>query len=566
MKRYWPIVVLVLVSLLAACAPATPAVQTVEVEKTVVETVEVEKTVVETVEVEKTIVETVEVEKEKEVVVTATPQVGPKHGGTFHIALEANPNGWDPQIISNLWSQTIYEQVYEGLVRWDESEQELLPSLATEWDLSDDELVYTFKIRQGVKFHNGREMTADDVKANLDRMRDAESGSTSAPFLAVVVSVEVLDPETVQVTLSEPSITFLSLMTPTRGGIAPPELFDDLVNHPVGTGPFVFDEYVVDDHVRLVRNPDYWDDDLPYLDAIDFKIITDPASREAALRSQAVDMTKFKEPRQWAAIALQEPGLVATPNTAAANISIRYNMCKPPFDDVRVRRAVSLALDRQKLMAAIVPPEYGGELCVYLPPHIPFAWPNQGDVLDAPYFRRDVEKAKELLAEAGYPDGLTIAEYKVNGSVPSEVDLAQAMKQQLAEAGIDITITPLEVGQLVDDLLSGNFEALQLGGGWLPDAHLYFFGVTYSTTNWSQTLCTSSPETDALIDQGSSTTDFDTRSEVYHEIETIYADQELVGMAYCYPTGWYLTADKVKGFAPAPSSSLWSLRATWLDE
>ena len=210
---------------LAACGP-TPEPQVVEVEKEVTTVVKEEVTTV--------VKETVIVEA------TAEPAAagGPKQGGTLYIGQDFGPQHFDPHKTTAWASINIYEHIYEGLVQWNEDESEIVPKLAESWEISDDGLVYTFKIRQGVKFHNGREMTAEDVKASLDRMRDPDSGSLVSATFNLVEAVEVPDDQTVQITLSAPSAVFLINLT-ERNPIVPPEAFDQLETEPVGTAQVV---------------------------------------------------------------------------------------------------------------------------------------------------------------------------------------------------------------------------------------------------------------------------------------------------------------------------------------
>ncbi len=180
---------------------------------------------------------------------------GPKSGGTLYIGQDFGPQSLDPHNNTAWASTNIYESIYNGLVKWNEDETALEPDLATEWEISDDSLVYTFTIRSGVKFHNGREMTADDVKFSIDRLRNPDTSIFAANYESLE-TVEVLDAQTVQITLSQPFATLLSFLTNVYP-IVPEEAVDQLETQPVGTGPFMFDEYLLDQYVRLVRNPDY---------------------------------------------------------------------------------------------------------------------------------------------------------------------------------------------------------------------------------------------------------------------------------------------------------------------
>jgi len=555
-KPFPMLMLLVTVGLIiAGCATPTPEV----IEKVVTQVVK--ETVKETVIVEGT---PQIVEKEVTKIVVATPEAsGPKRGGTLYIGQDFGPQHFDPHATTAWASVNIYEHIYEGLVQWNEDETELIPKLATSWDISDDGLVYTFKIRQDVKFHNGRLMTAEDVKFSLDRMRDPDSGSIVFTNLSRIETVEVLDPETVQVTLSEPFATFITYMT-ERYAIVPPEAADELQTKPVGTGPFMLDEYVLDQHVRLVRNPFYYEEGLPYLDRVEFKILGDEASKEAAMRSKSVDMAWFRDPRQAEGLAAAVPGLISAPGIPSRYILLGLSLCKEPFNDVRVRQALSLAYDREKLVETVIPSRYGGSVTGILAPSSPYFW--QGDPMDLPNYRRDVEKAKQLLAEAGYPDGLTIDDYKVVAANQLDVDGAQVLKEQWAEAGINVTIVPMEVGAILEDYRTGNGVMIQMGFTWAADPDVRLYSSWHSSQTFAQGYCRNDPELDELLDRGRVTTDPDERMDIYQKVQERIADQAYAIPNYGYPLRWEMWWDYVKGYHSVPSNSRWALRTTWLDK
>ncbi len=569
------LVAMVASSLLMACGAAEPEVVEVEKEVTSIVKEMVKETVI--VEgtpqiVEKEVTKIVEgtpqvVEKEvtKVVFVTAeAPSSGePKRGGTLYIGQDFGPQHFDPHKTTAWASQNIYEHIYEGLIQWNEDETEIMPNLAESWEISDDGLVYTFKIREGVKFHNGREMTPEDVKFSLDRIRDPDSGSLQASTLDLVESVEVTDDGMVQVTLSAPSATFLISLNDELG-IVPPEAVDELETKPVGTGPFMLDEYVLDQYVRLVRNPFYYEEGLPYLDRVEFKILGDEASKEAAMRSGSVDMTWFRDPRQATALAENVEGLISAPGIPSRYIPIRFSLCDEPFNDVRVRRAFSLAMDREQLVDVVIPSKYGGGVSGVLAPSSPYFW--QGDPMDMPYYRRDVEKAKELLAEAGYPDGITIDEYKVVAANQLDVDGAQVLKEQWAEAGIDVNIVPMEVGQILDDFTKGNGNMIQVGYVWSPDPDLRLYQYFHPSADPAKAYCIDDPILGDLLDRGRTSVEPAERQEIYQEVQRHIADEAYWLVNYGYPLRWEMWQDYVKGYQNRPSNSRWALRTTWLDK
>ncbi len=484
----------------------------------------------------------------------------PKAGGTLYIGQDFGPSTLDPHKNIAWASINIYESIYNGLVKWNEDETKLVPDLATSWEISDDGLLYTFKIRQGVQFHNGREMTAEDVKFSLDRLRDPDVSAYAANYKAVE-AVEVIDAETVQLTLSTPVGTLLNYLT-DRYSIIPPEAVETLETAPVGTGPFKFDEYVLDQYVRLVKNPDYYEEGLPYLDAVEFKILGDEASKEAAVRSQSVDMAWFRDPRQAEAIAADIPGLVSAPGIPSRHIYIRLNMCEEPFNDVNVRRAFSVAMDRQALVNTVIPPQYGGSVSGIIEPSSPFFWTDN----EHPYYTHSVDEAKSLLSEAGYPDGITIDAYKVVAANQLDVDAAQVLEQQWAESGINVTIQPMEVGQILADWNAATGTMIQVGITWEPDPDNRLYNVFHSSSAVAQAFCLNDPELDDLLDRGRASNDRAERLEIYQAAQDRIADQAYVLVLYGYPLRWETWAGYVEGYHNVPSNSRWSLRTTWLNK
>lgn len=495
---------------------------------------------------------------------TSAPAAGaPKRGGTLTIGQDFPPQHFDPHK-STAWANTnITESIYDGLVQWNETETELKPALATSWTISPDGLTYTFKIRPNVKFHNGRVMTAEDVKFSIDRMRDAKSGSVLASDFKDVTAVDVVDNETVKVTLGRPVATFLTNLAETRP-IVPKEAVAELETKPVGTGPFKLDKYNLNQSVQLVRNPDYWDQGKPYLDAVEFKILGDEASKEAALRSKSVDMAWFRDPRQAEALAKSVSGIVSAPGIPSRMINIRLNMCQKPFDDLRVRQALSLATDRKSLIETVIPSKYGGQVGTLIAPADRFFW--KGDAMELPNYKPDVEKAKSLLKEAGYADGVTIDAYKVVAANQLDVDAAQVLKEQWNKAGIKVNIQPLEAAQAIKDYREGGGKMVQVGQVWAADPDPFLYSSFHSSSDQAKAFCVKDAALDKLLDDGRTTTDVTKRAEIYQQIQKHLADQAYNLVLYGYPLRWEMWWDHVKGYKNRPSNTRYDLRNAWLEK
>ena len=219
-------------------------------------------------------------------------RANPRSGGTLTAAIGADPQGFDPHLTSAYSSFQVLENVFDTLVAVDEN-LNIVPALAESWEVSDDGLSWTFSLRPGVTFHNGRALTADDVKYSYERILDPEVGSGASWRLGAVASIDVIDDATVRINLNEPNPGLLAKLGGYKGmAIVPQEVADagELDRNPVGTGPFKFVSYTPGDSVVLEANPDYWEEGKPYLDQIVFKPIPDDTVRLTNLQTGEVDL------------------------------------------------------------------------------------------------------------------------------------------------------------------------------------------------------------------------------------------------------------------------------------
>lgn len=441
-KNLWIFVALAaaLSVLLAACATPTPEViekvVTKEVEKIVTQVVK--ETVKETVIVEGTpqVVEK-EVTKVVEKVVTATPEPKAAGGGTLVMSLYSNIASIDPHRAIEFSDGNVVPLVTQGLVAVG-ADGEWKGVLAESWDVSDDGLTWTFHLRKGVKFHNGREFTADDVMFNFDRIIDADSGASMQHHYATkLASYEVVDPYTFKFVLNGGAGTFLSqLGLGHRTGMIAHECIDNNNNiiHPIGTGPFEFMWWKPGEEWRGKRFDDYWGE-VAKIDEVVFKYIPDNTVRLTALQTGEIDWTRsvpYDQIVKWKENPPDgiEYELLYTARTQRFN----FNATKPPFDDVRMRQAVAYAIDKEEFNEAIW---FG----VGNPHNQPFV-PGSFMYLDVedPYRKGDVEKAKALLAEAGYPDGLEV--YAIS-HVGYKEDW-EVLQAHLSQIGVTVNIEFLD--------------------------------------------------------------------------------------------------------------------------
>ena len=480
----------------------------------------------------------------------------PVAGGTLRAAFQNEWAGLDPHATSSYSSYQILNNVLEGLTFYDD-DMNLVPWLAESWEQSEDGLTWTFKLREGVKFSNGREMTAEDVKWSFERLIDPETGSGNAARVGPPeTKIETIDKYTVAITHPEPFGIFpQSLGFDKSTAIMAKESLEDdgTVKVPIGTGPFQISEVEGTTRLLLTRNENYWQEGLPLLDAIEITPIPDDTVRETALRGGEVDWILSIAPQNF-------DSLVADPNVEVATapqLSYDYigiNLTKEPFSDVRVRQAIAYAIDRQQLCEA----GFFG-LCDPIQGPIGKGSPWYFDY--APY-DHDVAKAKELLAEAGYPDGFTM-EWLPTVQYGETVRAAQVLQQQVAEIGIESTINAPEWSEWLD--LEGNFKYDAYICNWngLIDADQYYYlqhrtGLVFNFTGYSN------EEFDALVDEGRSISDFDKRYQIYEKANKILVDD--APYVYMYNKKEIRAyAPYVKGFVVRPdqANNFWNV---WLDQ
>ena len=406
----------------------------------------------------------------------------PKRGGVLRMAEREAPS-LDPHLSVSFLTHSYISLVYSQLVRFPYGPEQqhstdfsIVPDLAERWTASKDGTVYTFHLRKGVKFHakppvNGREVTADDVKYSLERFM-AKSGFRSR--FDPVQSIDVVDRYTVRVTLKEPFAPFLNhLANPTYCVILPREAeekFKDF-NHPdsvIGTGPFVLKSY--DKGVKLTyeRNPDYFMKGLPYLDGVVVEIAPDASARLALLRSGKVELSQlwgWVNPEEARSLKETNPEMVMTPANAMGQSIIYFRTDQPPFNDVRVRRAVSLAIDRKSWNDALL----FGEGCLESGP-VPCAlkeWKLEASKMDparAKYLvGYDPNEAKRLLAEAGLAQGFTTPMFHWPGYQPPWRSFYDLAADNLGKVGINVEMKPEEYGKYISTTYLGKFEKMAMG-------------------------------------------------------------------------------------------------------
>ena len=361
------------------------------------------------------------------------------------IAMQLEPPNLDPTGgAAEAIDSVVYANIFQGLTRFT-SDGSVIPSLAESWEISADGLTYTFKLHDGVTFHDGSAMDAGDVKFSLDRARAETSTNAQKALFAQIADVTVVDPQTVTVTLGEPNGSLLFNLAWGDAVIVAPETAKDNATNPVGTGPYRFVEWVQGDRIALARYEGYWGP-APALETATFRFISDPSAALAAVLAGDVDVfTGFPAPENLAQIAADSRFQVITGSTEGETI-LAMNNKLPPFDNIKVRQAVSHAIDRQAIIDGAMF-GYGTPIGTHFAPH------NPAYVDLTAESAHDPELSKKLLAEAGLPDGFTTT---LKLPPPSYARRGgEIIAAQLAEVGITAEIINLEWAQWLEQVFKG---------------------------------------------------------------------------------------------------------------
>ncbi len=480
----------------------------------------------------------------------------PKAGGTLRAAWDAEWVSLDPHISSAGSSFAVLANVVEALTNYDNNMQ-LIPVLAESWEQSADGLTWTFHLRQGVKFSNGDDFTSADVLWNFQRIFDPESGSNDASNCGGDgATFATPDDYTFTVTTVEPNaILPVNVAGASSCGIISPKSLnaDGQVVVPIGTGPFIIQGVTGTTNMTLVKNPYYWQEGLPYLDEVDISVIPEDSSREAALLGGEVDWIMSPAPQSYDALK-SNPDIVVGEASQLAYDYIGLNLNREPFSHVEVRQAIAYAIDRQQICDA-------GNFGLCTPIQGPTAPGSAWYFPYAPY-DRNLDKAKQLLSDAGYADGFDM-EIMATSTYEELVRQAQVVQQNLADVGINVTITTPEFAEWLDREGSGDFNSFNLSWIALTDANDYFYaqhrtGEIFNFTGYSN------PDFDKLVDEGRQTSDFQARYDIYQQANKILVDD--APYVYFYsPLGLRAYQSYVMGYPTRPDlqNVLWT---TWLNQ
>ncbi len=453
-----------------------------------------------------------------------TPESGEQQGGTFIVATQDDPLGFNPDWRTDDYAYPINQNIFNKLVTLD-ANYNVIPDLATEWEISPDGKTYTFHLAENVKWHDGEPLTSADVKWTFDTI--IKENGTARDHLQSVESIECPDESTVIFNLKRPDAPFLGFLAWYGTFVMPSHIYEgtDWTTNPanekpIGTGPFKFVEWVRGDHVTLERNDEYFKG-APKLDKVVFRVITDANTALQAFYNSEVDLNEVRPPLSEIPKLKETEGVKVILYPAPSRYYLSFNLRREPWSDLRVRKAVALAIDREeiveKALSGIGEPAEG-----FYTPAIEWAY-NDQDVLPP----LNVEEANRLLDEAGLKrdaNGVRLQADLLYFSGSEWADMATIIKANLKEIGIDVNLIQLEIGTWMERVQDNHdFDITILNGFQGPDPDNLRMRI--GTGGSLELGGYSNKDIDRLLDEGASLSDIEERREKYLEIQRILSEE-----------------------------------------
>jgi ABC-type transport system substrate-binding protein len=507
-----------------------------------------------------------------------TADEGPKYGGTLRVAYVSTRTDIDVQSanqgalneVAAYFYETLFDRMEDGSV---------VGLLVKEWNVSDDGLVHTWTLQEGVTFHDGSEFNADVVKWNLDRKVELKKPLWDLiPF----ESVEVIDPLTVQVTLTRPSLGMYGILATKTWSMYSPSFVESvgeegILSQASGTGPFMVEEFIPNEVLRLVKNPNYWQEGLPYLDGVEFQVIPDINTRATMLEAGDVDIAMD--------ISIQDKErlkgnseLNIVDRLGSQQLYITMNNLKAPLDDVRVRQAINYAVDKEGIINAVFLGAYAQVAnAVYLMPTI-------NGYSEAGNYAYDPEKANALLDEAGWTernaDGIRVKDgepmilkiYTRRGGQAGDIEIVELTQGMLKEVGVGLDVQVLDSAAFVSTVTKvpeeADYHMANLSVGvFTGDAEyimLTFYACDSAAPRYYNRAYFCDAEVDAKIQESLTITDLDARNAIYAEINKMVVDQAPILQLFDVILTISMSND-VKGVYFEPAGNNWPGKYSWLD-
>ncbi len=432
-----------------------------------------------------------------------------KYGGKVVVGVQQDIDSLDPHKATAAGTKEILFNIFEGLLKVNENGS-LICAVASDYSVSEDGLTYTFTLRDNVKFHNGNNVTAEDVKYSLERASGLLDGTALVSSLKMLKSVDIVDEHTVQVTTESANLeliySFTTAIIPAGSGEAEG-------SNPIGTGPFAFVSYKPQEGLVLKKNPEYWQEGLPYLDEVDFKIVSGSDSALLELKGHSIDLYSYLTDSQAAELANDYQILSASSDVLQGMF---LNNAVAPFDNVKVRQAVCYAMDRDLANEFVV----GGNGTIMSAPMLPAMKDYYVELNDVYGTGANVEKAKQLLAEAGYPDGVSFT-VRVPSNYEAHVQTAEVIAEQLKDANIDCKIELIDWNTWLEDVYKGrNYQATLCG--ITCDMTPSYLTVRFQSGHNKNFINFASAEYDAAYKKAEASLNLEEKAKFYKEAQEIF--------------------------------------------
>jgi len=469
-------------------------------------------------------------------------------GQDLIIVVQSDVVSLDPHGSNDSPSSNVRTKIYDNLIYFDE-DMELQAGLATDWELV-NETTWEFTLREGVTFHDGTPFTADAVKANLDRIVDPELASQRAFLFSMLDEVVVVDDYTVQISTEFPFVPILSHLAHDAAGIASPVALEEAgydETEPVGTGPYMLRSWEPGNELVLERNEDFWGP-APNPDTVTFRVVPEESTRMALVERGDAHISEILQPATMGRVEASDNMNLELFDTLSLNY-IGFNTDKEPYDDARVRRAITMAINIQEMIDGIV--EGAGTRAIGPISEAVVGFHPGLDPL--PY---DPEMAAELLADAGYEDGFSTTLWTNDN--PTRIAIAEIVQNNLAPLNIDVEIEVLEWGAYLDQTAEGLHDMFILG--WVTvtgDADYGMYALLHSSNVGAagNRAFYRDDEVDDYLDRGRREADPQERVELYHDVQEILIDD--APMVNLYHPQWMIAVgSNVSGYSHHPDNAM----------
>lgn len=478
-------------------------------------------------------------EKTTETAADANADAEPSDASGIVVGMSQEVSSLDPHMDTDAGTRSVLFNVFEGLVK-PTPNGDVIPAVASDYTISDDATVYTFTLRDGITFQDGTPVTVEDIKYSLERSAKMD-GESSA--LSAITDITIVDDKTVQLTLAEANSEFIYNLSIA---ILPQANDANQATNPIGTGPFKVSEFVEGQYLALEKYDGYWQKDLDYVDSAKFKFIADAQAAFLELQAGTIDVLQYLTIDQVQALS-DDYNVVES--TMMLVHGLFLNNAEGPLQDVRVRQALNYAIDRDAINDFI----FGGKSKIIKTHGYPTitAWYNADTEAAYGY---DVEKAKELLAEAGYPDGFEL-EITVPSSYTQHVNTAEIIAEQLAQVGITVSINQIEWSSWLSDVYQGRSYQSTVIGFDISSLSPATWYKRYYTSSANDFTNFSNAEYDSTYEQALATIDHDEKYALYGKLQQMITD-EAASVFIEDPADFIAVNKKFTGYTTYPVSAI----------